>query len=232
MPTPRRFALVRTLFALVGASLLLIAPVACETTTPAPMEPFKRHRLESLSRTLDAARQALEELRQSLNKALDETDPALVPDGAPRQRLEDAYDQARRDLAVNQTKIRVARERLTQATRRGDDLFAEWDKEIGYYADAALQAQARAGYSRARERFDDAAAALARANELAPPLLVELSDRMLYFKHHRDQPDIVEPARTPARVQAMARTRQAVGDAVDAASVAVSRFVETEAGNN
>lgn len=196
------------------------------------MEPFKRHRLESLSRALDAARQAQQASRDGISQSFEQTSLDLLPVDAGRQQLEDAYDLARRDLATNQTRVRVARERLTQAERRGTDLFAEWDKEIGYYADSALEAQARAGYNQAKARFDEALQALVKANELTPPLLVELSDRMLYFKHHRDQPDLVEPVRTPQRVEAMARAREAMSAATDAASVAVSRFAEAEAGGN
>lgn len=208
----------------------LLGMCACSTDQPAPMEPFKRHRLESLSRSLDSARVAQEQSRDDIGKSLDETD--IDAPLTTRQELEDAYDRARRDLATCQTRVRVAAERLKQARRRGDDLFDEWDKEIGYYADDALRREARLGFDQSKVRYDEALAKLAAANESGTPLLVELSDRMLFFKHHRDQPDVVQPKRTPEVLTAMQKTRENLDAATEAASSAVVRFVQAAADAN
>lgn len=204
----------------------------CEVTQPAPMEPFQRHRLDSLSRALDSARVAQEQSRDDLGKALDENDIDGAASDTTRRSLEFAYDRARHDLAMCQTRVRVAGERLKQATRRGDDLFAEWDKEIGYYADDALRRQARLGYDQSIARYNEALDKLDAANDSGTPLLVELSDRMLFFKHHRDQPEVVQPARTPEIVAHMQRVRLQMDAATAAASAAVARFVEAAAGAN
>lgn len=218
----------RRLGFLVLAVASLLGLTACTTDQPAPMEPFKRHRLESLSRTLDSARVAQEQSRDALAKSLDEND--INAPVTTRQSFEDAYDLSRHGLTTCQTRVRVAHERLRQARRRGDELFGEWDKEIGYYADDALRREARRGYDQSRTRYDEALTRLAAANDAGTPLLVELSDRMLFFKHRRDQPDVVQPSRNPAVVLNMQKVRGQMEEATAAAIAAVVRFVEADGG--
>ncbi len=226
MPNPslRRWSLA----SFAGAAIwLVLSPLpACSTNQPAPMEPFKHHRLDSLARSLDAARTAQEQCRDGISQALDATDIDALATQPSRAALDDAYDRARHDLATCQTRVRVASERLRQANRRGNDIFDEWDKEIGYYSDEALQAQARRGYRDARQRYSDAIDKLDVACDTNNALLVELSDRMLFVKHHRDQPEIVEPKRTPEVIARMLKARQAIDAATSAASQAVAQFID------
>jgi hypothetical protein len=78
----------------------------------------------------------------------------------------------------------VVRRRIRDVKIVADDLFLEWEKEIGEITTASLQTASRQQLSTTRQRYNELYAALASAEQTMTPVLRQFNDYVIYLKHN------------------------------------------------
>jgi hypothetical protein len=211
---------VRTLTLLVPPALLALLLAAC-APGPAPAEPFSRDRLGQLARALESARDAQLSARDHLVEALTRTEPDAVSGMSP----DAAYDLARRSLLRSENRLNSAGERLDAAVARGDAVFEQWEGQLRRYEDPDLKRAAELNIEAVRGRFRGTVKDLRAGVESLAPVHHELSDRMLSFAHHRDQPAAVVPPRSVEGLERVHQIVTAMRDRVAASEASVQDFL-------
>lgn len=134
-------------------------------------------------------------LRDNVKKARDEQEAAKTEfkDALTRLReltgfqggqLETAYKQVEKDYDRCNARAQSIRERVSKIESIGDDLFAEWEKELGSYSSANLRSISREKLTETKHRFEELRTALRKSTSSMEPVLAKLKDQTLFLKHN------------------------------------------------
>ena len=90
--------------------------------------------------------------------------------------------KAEYDDCVKQAEI--VRGRIRDVEIVSQDLFREWDTEIGQIGTPSLRSASREQLTATRQRYDELHAALIAAEQAMEPVLKQFNDYVLYLKHN------------------------------------------------
>lgn len=162
--------------------------VGCHPGLP-KQDPFVRNRLDGLRRAVISARDAQDTATNELLSSLADLDSVEAQGMTPQ----DAYSAARRHVAVTDSRVRNSARRQEQMKAAARSVFDEWSRENRSYSDDGYAATARAKQVEIEGRYQVVQEALRSAEEAMYDVQLMISDRMLYFKHRRDEPLATTP---------------------------------------
>jgi hypothetical protein len=127
------------------------------------------------------AQQAQSEAKEEFQTALERFKAVIdVEDSS----LERKYETLSRELERSEDKAKRVRDRVKAVRDVADDLFNEWQKELGKYSDRSLRAESERDLRETKRRADGLIASMRRAESRIEPVLTPLRDRVLFLKHN------------------------------------------------
>lgn len=171
-----RFPVVKTV---IGV-LFLTALSACSSVQYAALEKVGIHKRDILVDRVEDARDAQSETREQLVTAYEELTALIGHDGGE---LEDKYESLRKEVERSQDLTDDLDAHLSDIDRVSEDLFDEWESELGLYNSAALRTEQAKKLALARQQFSTMRDRMQAARDRVDPVMAVLSDNVLFLKH-------------------------------------------------
>jgi hypothetical protein len=162
----------------IGAGL---GTLACDRLYYGTMKRFGMEKRDILVDRVREAQQAQTEAKEEFQTALERFKAVIdVEDSS----LERKYETLSRELERSEDKAKRVRDRVKAVRDVADDLFNEWQKELGKYSDRSLRAESERDLRETKRRADGLIASMRRAESRIEPVLTPLRDRVLFLKHN------------------------------------------------
>ena len=190
-----------TLFRLLTVSLaavILLTLSGCSSAYYAAWEKMGVHKRELLRKRVIEARDTQKEAGDQFKDAMTRLKEMYGFDGG---KLEGAYVKLKSDFETSSAKADSVKKRVREVETVGNDLFNEWEKEIGQISTPSLQAGSRKQLGETRRRFDSMLGALRKAERSMDPVIVQLRDHVLYLKHNLNAQAIASLKGEAANIQ-------------------------------
>ncbi len=169
----------KTILFLLLAAFLPIT--ACQTTYYAVWEKLGKEKRHLLKDQVEKARGEQQEAADQFKDVLGRIKEMYGFSGGD---LEAFYDRLKADYEECERRAQVVRQRIVKVEQVGDDLFREWETEIGQITNARLKSKSTTSMNTTKQRYRRLQVAMNRAESRMEPVLVDLKDYVLYLKHH------------------------------------------------
>jgi hypothetical protein len=167
------------------AALLAVATLApltgCQSVYYATMEKFGVEKRDLLKRAVVNARDEQKEAQVEFKDALTRMKEMY---GAQGSALESKYGKLKSDLDSCTAQAGDVRKRINDMDKVANDLFVEWEKEIGQFSNPTFASESRRQLSETRSRYGQLASALRSAESRMDPVLKSLTEHVLFLKHN------------------------------------------------
>lgn len=167
------------------AALLAVATLApstgCQSVYYATMEKFGVEKRDLLKRAVVNARDEQKEAQVEFKDALTRMKEMY---GAQGSALESKYGKLKSDLDSCTAQAGDVRKRINDMDKVANDLFVEWEKEIGQFSNPTFASESRRQLSETRSRYSQLASALRSAEARMDPVLKSLTEHVLFLKHN------------------------------------------------
>src|SRR5262245_47897955 len=172
----------RRSFAMLVALFLGVVPSGgCDSLYYKTMKKFGVEKRDILVKRVREARESQEEAKEDFRTALEKFRDVVEVDGGS---LEKKYETLNKELERSEDKARQVHDRIGKVREVSDDLFKEWQKEIGQYSDRALKSESERELRDTKQRAEGLIASMEKAEARITPVLQPLRDRVLFVKHN------------------------------------------------
>ena len=127
------------------------------------------------------ARESQQKGKEEFRTALERFKAVVETDGGT---LEQKHDKLNRELERSEDRAKEIRDRVKAVKDVADDLFREWEKELGQYKDRQVRAESEREPRETRRRAQGVIKAMEAAEKRVDPVLQPLRDRVLFLKHN------------------------------------------------
>jgi ElaB/YqjD/DUF883 family membrane-anchored ribosome-binding protein len=164
-------------------ALVLAAGIlgGCQTAYYATMEKFGYEKRDLLKKAVASARDEQKEAQVEFKDALTRLQEMY---GRQNTDLEKTYGKLKADYDSCVSQAGDVRKRIGNMDQVANDLFAEWEKELGQFSNPALASDSRRKLSDTRARYGQLASSLRSAEATMEPVLKSLGEQVLYLKHN------------------------------------------------
>ncbi len=153
----------------------------CRSTYYAAYEKFGVYKRDILKKRVAAARDDQQAAGEQFKDALTRLKEITKFEGG---QLEKAYNSLKSEYDDCVSKADSVHKRIKDMDTVANDLFAEWEKEIGQISTPTLRDSSRQQLATTRERYASVHSALASAEASMAPVLTQFKDYVLYLKHN------------------------------------------------
>jgi hypothetical protein len=153
----------------------------CRSAMYRAYETFGVEKRELLVKRVSAARESQEEAREQFSSALDQFRALVKVEGGE---LEENYDRVSSEYEESVARAQQVRERVDAVEHVSEDLFSEWEKELGEYTDPKLRRESQRLMRDTRQRYTALMSAMQEAEETMDPVLEAFQDQVLVLKHN------------------------------------------------
>lgn len=98
--------------------------------------------------------------------------------------LEKQYNKLKSSFDEASEQAQEVRESIRKVESVAEDLFKEWEKEIGQIETASLRTKSRQSLVQTRHRYDQLHSSLKASEDRMEPVLKKFNDQVLYIKHN------------------------------------------------
>jgi hypothetical protein len=169
----------RSLFLLIIAATPHLA--SCTTAYYRALETVGVEKRDILVDRVEEARDSQTAAKEQFTSALDRYRNVVHVDGGD---LEEIYDQLAAEFERSEARAQVVEERVAAVESVADDLFDEWEDEIGEYSDSGLRGQSQRLLTDTRAEYRQLMAAMRRAEAAMDPVLTLFRDQVLFLRHN------------------------------------------------
>jgi len=162
-------------------TLALLALTGCQTAYYATMAKFGYEKRDLLKSAVAKARDSQQDTAQEFKDALTRLKEMYAFDGGE---LEKNYNKLKTDHADCEAQAKTLRKRIADMDQVANDLFAEWEKEIGQFSNPAYASNSRRQLGETRSKYNELAAAVRASEATMEPVLKQLGEQVLYLKHN------------------------------------------------
>ncbi len=181
---------------------LVLTTLGCSAAYYGALETLGIEKRQLLRDRVEDSEKAQRRAKQQFEDALVQYRTVVRFEGGD---LESSYEELKREYETSRERAQAVRSRIDYVERVAEDLFAEWERELGDYEDPQLRRQSQQALQRTRDRYDRLHRTMVAAERSMDPVLEALEDQVLFLKHSLNA--------------------QAIGSLADT-SVALSRDVE------
>jgi ElaB/YqjD/DUF883 family membrane-anchored ribosome-binding protein len=167
----------RLLIAVFAAPLL----ASCTTAYYRALETVGVEKRDILVDRVEDARDSQSDAKEQFTSALDRYRSVVNVDGGE---LEQIYDRLAGELERSEARAQAVEEHVTAVQSVAEDLFDEWESEIGQYADPELRRQSQRLLTDTRADYRRLIAAMRRADAAMDPVLTLFRDQVLFLRHN------------------------------------------------
>jgi DNA repair exonuclease SbcCD ATPase subunit len=165
-------------FLVLGLALFTFG---CSSTYYAAWEKLGYHKRDILKERVVDARDEQAAASEQFKDALTRLKEVYTFDGGD---LEKSYNQLQSQFDACQKRADNVRTRIRSMDTVANDLFAEWEKEIGQISNASMASSSRQQLQETRSRYMEMQAALKKAEASMDPILLQFRDYTLFLKHN------------------------------------------------
>lgn len=164
--------------ALISLTLLTSS---CSSLYYSTYETFGVYKRDLLKKRVSEARDDQQEAQTQFKDALTRLKEITKFDGGE---LERAYGSLKDEYEDCVSIAESVQKRIRDVETVAEDLFKEWDKEIGEIGTPSLRDSSRQQLIATRERYNELHRALVNAEQSMTPVLSQFKDYVLYLKHN------------------------------------------------
>lgn len=168
----------RLMIAALAAAPLL---ASCTAAYYRALETVGIEKRDILVDRVEDARDSQSDAKEQFTSALDRYRSVVSVEGGD---LEEIYDRLARELERSQERAQAVEERVAAVQSVADDLFDEWENEIGDYSDPGLRRQSQQLLNATRADYRRLIAAMQRAEAAMEPVLTLFNDQVLFLRHN------------------------------------------------
>lgn len=176
----RRFWLNRLGSVAVGFLVLAVLP-GCKTAYYGAWEKLGYYKRDILKERVIEARDEQQAASEQFKDALTKLKEVTGFDGG---NLEKTYRQLQAEFDDSQARADAVSKRITSMETVAQDLFKEWEKEIGQITTPSMASSSRQKLRETQARYEEMHGALKRAEASMSPVLAQFRDYTLYLKHN------------------------------------------------
>jgi hypothetical protein len=167
--------------ALFAVLSLLMALPACDSLYYKTMKKFGVEKRDILVKRVRAARESQQKGKEEFTSALERFKSVVATEGGS---LEQKYEALNRELERSEDRADEIHDRVKAVKEVADDLFKEWQRELGQYEDRRLRAESERELAETKRRAGSVIKAMENAEKRVDPVLQPLRDRVLFLKHN------------------------------------------------
>lgn len=173
--------MVKSSTALVILATALAVAAGCDRLYYGTMKKFGYEKRDILIGRVRDARKAQKDAQEEFKSALDRFREVVGTEGG---KLENKYETLNRELQRSEDRAKAVHDRVKAVSDVSEDLFREWEKELGQYKNRAMRAESERELRDTRRRTEALMASMRRAEKRIDPVLQPLRDRVLFLKHN------------------------------------------------
>lgn len=158
-----------------------IVDKAARNTTYSAWELVGVQKRDLLKKRVDNARDEQKEAGKEFGDALTRLKTIY---GFKGGNLERQYDSLKSSYEDANEQAKVVRESIRKVETVAEDLFIEWEKELGQIETPSLRTKSRESLVQTRHRYEQMHASLKASEERMEPVLKKFNDQVLYLKHN------------------------------------------------
>ena len=174
----RMWPLSKVVIAVFAAAPLL---ASCTTAYYRALETVGVEKRDILADRVEEARDSQTAAKEQFTSALDRYRSVVNVDGGD---LESIYDRLAAEFERSEARAQAVEDRVAAVESVANDLFDEWEDEIGEYSDAGLRRQSQRLLAETRTDYGRLIAAMQRAEAATDPVLTLFRDQVLFLRHN------------------------------------------------
>lgn len=183
----------------LGLILTIVALTGCRSVYYSAWEKVGVYKRDLLKKKVVAARDDEKAAGEQFKDALTRLKELTGYEGG---KLEKTYNALKSEYDDAASRADRVHKRVREVETVAEDLFTEWEKEIGQISTPSLRDASRRELGETRERYNDLHAALKRAENSMQPVLTKLNDQVLFLKHNLNAAAIASLKGESANIQA------------------------------
>lgn len=164
---------------LLAVTLLLVS--ACSTVKYGAYEKLGIHKRDLLVDNVEDTRDAQEEAQEQFKDALEKFGSVVKIEETS---LKKAYDALNDEYEDSVDAAEDVSSNIREVEEVADDLFAEWEDEIGQYTDANLRRASQQQLKQTRDRYRVMHRAMLESEKSMKPVLATFKNNVLFLKHN------------------------------------------------
>ena len=168
---------------LLPIAVLAAAPFvsSCTTAYYRALETVGIEKRDVLVDRVEDARESQTEAKEQFTSALDRYRSIVNVEGGD---LEEIYDRLAAEFERSEARAQAVEERVGAVESVAEDLFDEWEDEIGEYSDPQLRRRSQQLLTATRTDYRRLIAAMQRAEAAMDPVLTLFNDQVLFLRHN------------------------------------------------
>lgn len=155
--------------------------VACSTAYYSAWEMLGKEKRDLLRSNVKAVQKEQREVADDFEDALDRLRGLYDADADD---LEKVYDKLKGDFDHAEGRAEDVHERISKINSIAEDLFDEWEEEIGEISNPGYRSKSRQKLTETKEKFAGLSASLEKSEASMEPVLIQLEDNVLFLKHN------------------------------------------------
>jgi outer membrane murein-binding lipoprotein Lpp len=136
----------------------------------------------------DLLRDNVEDLSTDQKEVQEEVQDALTRlrtlYGSPSEKLTQVYDDLKSDYDSAKSKAAALHARIEKVDDIANDLFSEWDAEIGRLKTPKYKQDSRHKLQQTKQKYAKLEASVRKAEKGLTPVLAALEEQVIYLKHN------------------------------------------------
>ena len=166
---------------MVTTLLMGLLGSACTQTYYNAMEKVGIHKRDILVDRVEAARDAQAEAQEQFKSALEQFEAVV---GLEETDLKKAYQRLDAEYQDSEAAAQEVSERIAKVASVAEDLFDEWEEELGLYQSKELRRRSQQQLEATRRQYEKMLASMQRAEKSMAPVLRIFQDNVLFLKHN------------------------------------------------
>ena len=164
-------------------AIVVLVPLlsSCATAYYKALETVGVEKRDILVNRVEEARDSQTAAKEQFTSALDRYRSVVKVEGGD---LEQVYDRLEREFERSEARAKAVQDRVSAVESVANDLFAEWEDEIGEYSDPNLRRQSQRLMTDTRAEYRRLIASMQRAEAAMDPVLTLFRDQVLFLRHN------------------------------------------------
>ena len=155
--------------------------VGCSSAYYSAMEKVGIHKRDILVDRVENSRDAQADAQEQFKDALEQFGSVITVENTD---LKDAYEKLNTEYKESDEAAKEVSRRIEKVESVADDLFAEWENELGLYKNKALQDASARKLIDTQKRYHKMLASMHRVEKNMDPVLQTFRDNVLFLKHN------------------------------------------------
>ncbi len=163
------------------AYVSLASSVACDSVYYGFWDKLGVQKRDIMVKRVESARDAEKDAQEQFKSALEHFRAVVTIEGGE---LEKRYDALQGQYDKSEARAKEVTKRIQEVQSVSEDLFKEWQDELGQYESAELRAASARQMKATRQRYDSFMKQMREAEKVMSPVLKKFHDQVLFLKHN------------------------------------------------